>query len=106
MFDKQIATEQIVRHDIAMRISNMIMYTIAWNMEADTIHASIERAKKQTIAAIEVPHDWCNFIKSVRRNPPLEVVEMEQKYFLHFDILLKTPLLVHLKINEDREPVP
>ena len=75
------------------------------HMEADNIHAAIETAKKKTTAEIEVPHDWCNFIKNIRRNPPLDVVEMQQKGFLNFSSLLDDKL-VHRKKNELGDNVP
>lgn len=75
------------------------------HMEADTIHAAIESSKKKTTVEIEVPHDWTNFIKSVRRSPPLEVIEMQQMDFLNFKSLL-TSKLVHRKQNEEGEVIP
>ncbi|XP_031328822.1 uncharacterized protein LOC116159878 [Photinus pyralis] len=75
------------------------------HMEADTIHAVIEAAKRKTTAEIEVPHDWCNFIRNIRRSPPLQVVEMPQKEFLNFSSLLSDKL-VHRKKNDDGEAIP
>ncbi|KAF2885170.1 hypothetical protein ILUMI_21015 [Ignelater luminosus] len=54
------------------------------HIEADTINAAIETAKEKTAADIEVPHDWIYFIRTVRRNSPLQVIEMQQKDFLGY----------------------
>lgn len=74
-------------------------------MEADTIHASIETAKKRTNADIEVPHDWCNFIKSIPRSPPLNVIEVPQCDFLDIRSLIRSRLVNRKTTNEDSETV-
>lgn len=38
------------------------------HMEADSIHAAIQKTKKHT-ADIELPRDWPNLIRLVARNP-------------------------------------
>lgn len=76
------------------------------HMEADTIHAAIERAKKKTAMDIEVPHDWTNFIKtSVYRKKPMNVTELSQTEFKNFGAYLKSAL-VHRKKDDEGNPVP
>ncbi|KAK5639981.1 hypothetical protein RI129_010792 [Pyrocoelia pectoralis] len=58
------------------------------HMEADTIHAAIEKTKKCTTANIHVPRDWANLIRPVPKNPPIKVVEVQQCQFLNFKQLL------------------
>ncbi|XP_069362188.1 uncharacterized protein [Maniola hyperantus] len=74
------------------------------HMEADTIHASIEKAKKKTAMKIELPKDWANLIRTVHRNPKINVVEMQQSQFYNFQKLLTTQY-VHRKINSVKEKV-
>lgn len=49
-------------------------------------------------------HDWCNFIKSVYRKNPLDVIEMSQNDFLNFATVLNSSL-VHRKKNEEGEMI-
>lgn len=37
------------------------------HLEADTIHAAIEREKKKISMKIDLPRDWANLIRSVGR---------------------------------------
>jgi len=74
------------------------------HMEADSIHAIIEKSKKKSLASIEVPRDWVNLIRMIHRNPPIIVSEMVQNDFLNFKELLKTKY-VHRKVNTKHEPV-
>lgn len=68
------------------------------HMEADSIHAAIEKTKNTTTANIEIPRDWANLIRMVPRNPPLMVTEMQQNQFLNFKSLLREGLQ-HRKKN-------
>lgn len=68
------------------------------HMEADTIHARIEKSKKRTTANIELPRDWSTFIQSIDCQPKLKVYQMEQSEFLDFKSLLKTK---YIKRTED-----
>ncbi|XP_029716992.2 uncharacterized protein LOC115260201 [Aedes albopictus] len=66
----------------ALRIIHRFMKTGHSHMEVDTIHATIERAKKRTEVSIEIPSDWEIFIAAIQRTVPIEVVSMQQKDFL------------------------
>ena len=48
------------------------------HMEADTIHALIEKYKKSTSAIIEVPRDWSTTIRAIHRKNKLHVTEIQQ----------------------------
>lgn len=74
------------------------------HMEADTIHAAIEKQKKRTMIDIELPRDWALLISSVQRNPPINVIQMQQHNFFNFKELL-TKLFVHKKVNSNGEAV-
>lgn len=74
------------------------------HMEADTIHAAIEKTKKRTTAEIELPRDWANLIRLVPRKPPIKVIEMEQDEFLNFKSILNTHY-VHRKKNTSNESI-
>lgn len=52
------------------------------HMECDSVHSSIERAKKKSSITIEIPKDWATFISGIRRKVPFKVIEMNQKDFL------------------------
>ncbi|KAG5889310.1 hypothetical protein JTB14_031956 [Gonioctena quinquepunctata] len=51
-----------------------------------------------------MPRDWANLIRMVPREPPIEVVEMQQKNILDFKSCLKSHY-VHRKINTDKETI-
>uniref|UniRef100_T1HCM0 Uncharacterized protein n=1 Tax=Rhodnius prolixus TaxID=13249 RepID=T1HCM0_RHOPR len=74
------------------------------HLEADTIHAAIEKVKKNTTAKIEIPRDWANLIRLVPRKPPIEVIEMKQTDLLNFENLLKSHY-VHRKLNSEKERI-
>lgn len=74
------------------------------HMEADTIHAAIEKKKKHSSIDIELPRDWAILISSVQRSPPINVIQMEQKNFFNFKDLL-TNVFIHKKVNTNGEPV-
>lgn len=74
------------------------------HLEADTVHAAIEKVKSKTTAKIELPRDWANLIRMVPRNPPIEVLEIEQKDLLNFEDTLKDKY-IHRKINTNKEAV-
>ncbi|XP_062702150.1 uncharacterized protein LOC115263741 isoform X2 [Aedes albopictus] len=71
----------------ALRIIHRFMKTGHSHMEVDTIHATIERAKKRTEVSIEIPSDWEIFIAAIQRTVPIEVVSMQQKDFLDITAL-------------------
>ncbi|XP_062554040.1 uncharacterized protein LOC134219336 [Armigeres subalbatus] len=52
------------------------------HMEVDSIHGSIERAKKITSVDIDTPRDWVIFIGQIRRKTPLVVRDLEQRQLL------------------------
>ena len=54
------------------------------HMEADTIHALIEKYKKSTSAIIEVPRDWSTTIRAIHRKNKLHVIEMQTADFNMF----------------------
>ncbi|CAH1110342.1 unnamed protein product [Psylliodes chrysocephalus] len=74
------------------------------HQEADTIHGAIEKVKKHTTAKIEIPRDWANLIRMVPRNPPIQVIEMQQTDFFNFKRVL-IHQYVHRKIITEQEPV-
>lgn len=74
------------------------------HMEADSIHALIEKSKKNTTLSIELPRDWANLIRMIQRKPPITVLEMEQKEFLNFKDILKTTY-IHRTTNTEGETV-
>ncbi|KAK9739098.1 hypothetical protein QE152_g9306 [Popillia japonica] len=39
------------------------------HMEADTIHALIEKTRKTTTARVDIPRDWANLIRMIPRKP-------------------------------------
>lgn len=47
-------------------------------MEADAIHAAIERERKNINLDIEIPKHWIKLIRNINRTPKLEVIEMCQ----------------------------
>jgi len=74
------------------------------HMEADSIHALIEKTKKKSLASIEVPRDWVNLIRMIHRTPPIKVQEMVQSECFNFKKLLSTSH-VHRKFNNKNEAV-
>lgn len=74
--------------------------------EADTVHARIEKKKKQLpTMSISVPHEWAQFIRTI---PSLtdSVYEMEQHEFFNFKALGVGPgcSFVKRKKNCEKEP--
>lgn len=55
-------------------------------MEADTIHALIEKTQKNATASVQLISNWINLILCIS---PI-VKEMEQKGLLNFKSLVKT----------------
>lgn len=74
------------------------------HMEADTIHALIERAKKRAVDPIEIPRDWVTFIRYIQCDPNLIVFEMEQREFFDFKSLMKNTF-IHRTENTEAETV-
>ncbi|XP_072399152.1 uncharacterized protein [Diabrotica undecimpunctata] len=74
------------------------------HMEADTIHAAIEKTKNSTTARIDIPRDWANLIRLIPRKPPIFVQEMKQEEFLCFKSLLSGKFQ-HAKTNTQGQPV-
>ena len=56
-------------------------------MEVDSMHSSIEHAKKVT--KIYVPNDWFNVIALARRNHPYHIISLGYSDFTDFKILQK-----------------
>nr|CAI5852576.1 unnamed protein product [Callosobruchus analis] len=48
------------------------------HLEADLIHAAIEKAKKQTTMDIEMPRDWSTLVRGIHRKGGIKVVDMTQ----------------------------
>ena len=59
-------------------------------MEADSIHGIVQKHKKSTNAAIEIPRDWITTIRSIHRSKKLNVVSMERTDFKNVKIFLQT----------------
>lgn len=74
------------------------------HMEADTIHASIEKAKKTTTVRVDIPRDWANLIRMIPRTPPIVVTEMGLQDFFDFKSLLRSRFQ-HRKVNTSGQPV-
>ena len=74
-------------------------------MEADTIHAIIEKHKKATMAEIEIPRDWITTVKSIHRKEKLNVVAMESTDFRSVKHLFSNNILINRNKNEDGDPV-
>lgn len=64
-----------------MTINHKLLQPGHTHMEADSIHAIIEKFKKKSLASIEVPRDWVNLIRMIHRSPPIVVTEMVQNDF-------------------------
>nr|CAH7713352.1 unnamed protein product [Callosobruchus chinensis] len=76
------------------------------HMEANSIHASIERAKRKTVVYIHVSHDWSKLITtSIYRSKPLNVIEISPNDFVDFGTFLKSAL-VQRKKDEQGNIVP
>ncbi|KAF2880914.1 hypothetical protein ILUMI_25263 [Ignelater luminosus] len=93
---------QKAKETVRITISHKYLETGHTHMEADTIHAAIEKTKRNTTAEIEVPK--ANLIRLTQRKPPIKVIELEQKDFLNFKFLL-TKTLIHRKKKSFGEPV-
>jgi hypothetical protein len=74
------------------------------HMEADTVHAIIERFKKTTTMDVEIPPDWAKLMRLIERKPRLQVVEMEQSEFYQFRDLLTT-YYAHPKLTTTKQKV-
>lgn len=57
------------------------------HLECDTVHAQIEKKKKNSTGSIQHPHDWVTLIAATNRN--YIVFELQQDEFFDFNILLK-----------------
>lgn len=68
------------------------------HLECDSNHARIERAKKSSEMKISIPHDWFQFVRTVRGKIPLHVVEMKNNDFLSFSSLIKD---IYMKRTSD-----
>lgn len=73
--------EECKRENREMTIRHNFMVSGHSHMEVDSVHAAIERAKKQNTMDIETPRDWAVFISQVKRKIPFHVTEMEQRDF-------------------------
>lgn len=60
-------------------------------LECDSDHARIERAKKAACdTELRIPHDWYQFVRTVRGKKPFKVVEMQKEDFLLYSSLLRS----------------
>ena len=75
------------------------------HMEADTIHAIIEKHKKTTMPEIEIPRDWITTVKSIHRKEKLNVVAMESTDFRSVKHLFSNNILINRNKNEDGDPM-
>lgn len=74
-------------------------------MEADTIHAAIEKIRKNTTVNIDIPRDWANLIRSIpRKHNKIFVYEMNLRDFLDFKVMLSGKFQ-HTKTNTFGEKV-
>lgn len=74
-------------------------------LEADTIHALIEKEKKKTSLKIDLPRDWANLIRCVKMKKRINVIEMQQTDFLSLKSYLESKKYVHRKENTEKEKV-
>ncbi|CAH1969840.1 unnamed protein product [Acanthoscelides obtectus] len=72
------------------------------HLEADSIHASIEKAKKHTTMDIEIPRDWSTLVRSIQRKGGIKVIDMSQDDFYNISALQKA-YFVNRKKNADGE---
>lgn len=57
------------------------------HLECDTVHAQIEKNKKNSYFSIYHPHDWANLISAT--NNKYIVHELNQNDFFDFNVLMK-----------------
>lgn len=96
--------EDFIKNGRMLTINHKFLEPGHTHLEADTIHAAIEKVKKNTTAKIELPRDWANLIRLVPRHPSIEVIEIPQKDLLNFENVLKG-YYVHRKINNNNESI-
>ena len=63
------------------------------HLECDADQARIERARKQSDIEISIPHDWLQFVKTVRGKKCFKVVEMNSNTFYNFSDLYSQELV-------------
>lgn len=74
------------------------------HLEADSIHAQIEKAKKTTEMDIELPKDWSTLVRLIPRKHGIKVVDMHQHEFLNLKRLLSSHY-THRKKNTNGEVI-
>ncbi|XP_055537300.1 uncharacterized protein LOC129725455 isoform X1 [Wyeomyia smithii] len=67
--------------DREITIQHKFMVSGHSHMEVDSVHASIEKARKRCTINIETPRDWPVFIGSIERKVPFKVHELNQQNF-------------------------
>nr|CAI5822177.1 unnamed protein product [Callosobruchus analis] len=70
------------------------------HLEADSIHAAIEKAKKQTTMDIEMPRDWSTLVRGIHRKGGIKVVDMTQNDFYKIGALQKACFINRKKNTE------
>ncbi|KAL7301375.1 hypothetical protein TKK_0005821 [Trichogramma kaykai] len=85
-------------------IANRVLEPGHTQMECDSDHALIERAKKKYEVKIEHPNEWYNLVRNVRltRDKEYQVIEMKQSDFMDFNGLFKTMFTMRT-VNEAKE---
>lgn len=73
------------------------------HLEADSIHASIEKAKKQTSIDIEMPRDWSTLVRSIQRKGGIKVIDMSQDDFYNISALQKAHFINRKKNAEGEQ---
>nr|CAH7748922.1 unnamed protein product [Callosobruchus chinensis] len=75
------------------------------HLEADSIHASIEKTKKHTTMDIEMPRDWSTLVRGINRKGGIKVIDMTQTDFYKIGALQKA-YFVNRKKNTEGEAMP
>ena len=60
-----------------IKITHSFLEPVHTHMEADTMHATIEKHKKSTSNIIEVPRDWITTVRTIHRKNKMQVTEMQ-----------------------------
>ncbi|XP_067612620.1 uncharacterized protein [Eurosta solidaginis] len=80
--------EQVIeKHPSIAVIDHKFLVVGHTHLECDSVHAQIERKKKNMSGSIQHPHDWANLIAAT--SSKYVVHEMKQEEFFDFSALLK-----------------
>lgn len=60
------------------------------HMECDVVHATIEKQIRKTSIDIHAPHDYSQFIRTIRSTNTFKVIDMQQTDFFNFSEMVKT----------------